>query len=196
MSQRVCAHVCQKNLRSKLINWDCGTAASQIQHDLSRDTILSHWIHKENRNPSLTALSSGSPVNSRSTKRLFDSCSVPSSKKHESANLLNTSMWKRVSSNGLQTQVLCKCATLQSLKNTAEFFVWLFTDSNLEFNSQKATTLSVLFWINVAYSQVRTDWGAEIWEVSAQIWSWFNSAKMQTVAMLRDHQARRRNDYT
>lgn len=185
MSQRVCAHVCQKNLRSKLINWDCGTAASQIQHDLSQDPILSHWIHKENRNPSLTALSSGSPVNPRSTKRLFNSCSVPSSKKHERANLLNTSMWKRVSSNGLQTRVLCKCATLQSLKNTAEFFVWLFTDSNLEFNSQ-----------NVAYSQVRTDWGAEIWEVSAQIWSWFNSAKMQTVAMLRDHQARRRNDYT
>lgn len=141
MSQRVCAHVCQKNLRSKLINWDCGTAASQIQHDLSRDPILSHWIHKENRNPSLTALSSGSPVNPRSTKRLFNSCSVPSSKKHERANLLNTSMWKRVSSNGLQTRVLCKCATLQSLKNTAEFFVWLFTDSNLEFNSQKATTL-------------------------------------------------------
>lgn len=84
MSQRVCVHVCQKNLRSKLINWDCGTAASQIQHDLSRDPILSHWIHKENRNLSLTALSSGSPVNPRSTKRLFNSCSVPSSKKHES----------------------------------------------------------------------------------------------------------------
>ena len=38
-------------------------------------------------------------------KRLFDSCG---SKKHESANLLNTSMWMRVSSNGLQTTGLSK----------------------------------------------------------------------------------------
>lgn len=32
-----------------------------------QDTILSQWIHKENRNPSLAALSSGSPVNPHST---------------------------------------------------------------------------------------------------------------------------------
>lgn len=77
--------------------------------DLARslqDTILSHWIHKENRNPNLTALSSGSPVNPHSTNVCSTAAAFPTPKKHERANLLNTSMWMRVSSNGLQTTVL------------------------------------------------------------------------------------------
>lgn len=102
----VCACVL-RNKRSELIRQDFENGSS-IQHIVFRVTILGHLIHKENRNPSFAALFLRLSSKPKLDKRLFDSCSVPGSKKHESANLLNTSMWMRVSSNGPQTTVLWK----------------------------------------------------------------------------------------
>lgn len=89
-----------------------GTLENDSISDLARslwDTILGViWSIKKTETQASLPSSSGSPVNPHLTNVCSTAAASPAPKKHESANLLNTSMRMRVGSNGLQTTVLWK----------------------------------------------------------------------------------------